>query len=208
MCRIFFDFDGTLANSLIRLYKLFCELCPENAFSYEEYWNIKRNRVTQKDFLANYFHFDEDRIARFHKEWLLKVEEKDRVLNEDIPVEGIDSVLRNLSETHTLYLITNRQSVEITKEQLKKIGWFVFFEKILVTEQKKSASELIRAEVSNIRSEDCFVGDTGEDIKTAKEFGAKSVAVTWGVISRDVLQTYVPDKIVDTVGELKKHFKI
>ena len=208
MRKIFFDFDGTLVNSQMRLYKLFCELCPENTFSYDEYWKIKRNRVTQKEFLAKYFHFDENRMALFHQKWLLKVEEKERVLSDDIPVEGMNSVLHDLSKTHKLFLVTNRQSLEITEEELKKFGWFSSFEKILVTEQKKSKPDLIRAEVSDIHSEDCFVGDTGEDIKTAKEFGAKSVAVTWGVINRGVLQTYVPDRIVDTVQELKNHFKI
>ena len=86
MVRFFCDFDGTLIDSQKRLYDLFCELCPESKMSYNEYWKIKRNRITQKDFLRKYFKYDDAKISLFHKLWLQKVEEKKRI-ESDIPVK-------------------------------------------------------------------------------------------------------------------------
>ena len=202
MTKFFFDMDGTIVNSQGRLYELFCELCPENIFSYEEYWEIKRKHVTQKEFLQKYFHYSEEKIDNFHKIWLDKVEEEKRVLTYDFPVNGMSDILKKLAEKHRLFLLTNRQSYEIAVRQMEQFGWLGFFDDLFITQQRDSKQELIRKSKIVIEKSDFFIGDTGEDIKTAKEFGAKSVAVTWGVLDSKVLEKYEPDLIVGNPRQL------
>ena len=48
---IFFDLDGTLLDVRARLYNLFIELAPETLCSLDEYWEIKRNGISQASFL-------------------------------------------------------------------------------------------------------------------------------------------------------------
>jgi phosphoglycolate phosphatase len=48
----------------------------------------------------------------------------------------------------------------------------------------------------------CIIGDSVSDIRYAKKAGVKSIAVTWGWQSRDLLIREKPDYIVESVGEL------
>lgn len=202
MANIFFDLDGTIVNSQGRLYQIFCELCPENKFSYDEYWEIKRTRVTQKEFLQKYFAYSDDKIADFHKKYLAKVEEN-KYINTDFKVKGIEAVLRKLCQRNCLYVVTNRQNTDKTIAQIDALGWNGLFKKVLVTNQKTTKAELIESEVG-VSAEDIFISDSGEDIKTAKKLGIKSVAVTWGILNRDILAAYQPDMIFDEVDDFDR----
>lgn len=199
MVRFFCDFDGTLIDSQKRLYDLFCELCPESKMSYNEYWKIKRNRITQKDFLRKYFKYDDAKISLFHKLWLQKVEEKKRI-ESDIPVKLIDVVLSKMKKKGKLYLVTNRQKTTEVYEQLKKFGWLNLFDDVLVTCQQTTKQKLVES-VGGISSDDIFISDTGEDIVMAKNLGMTTVAVGWGVLSKDILSEYKPDFLLERIED-------
>lgn len=202
MNNIFFDLDGTLVNSQIRLYNLFCLLCPENKFTYDEYWNIKRQHITQQNFLRTYFAYNDDKIARFRKKWFELVE-NDNNISEDILVDGMYEILEAFSKTNNLYVITHRQKKELAIKELKILNIGNFFKKVLVTEQKTSKVDLIRQNVA-ITKNDYIIGDTGEDISTAHDLGLKSIAVVWGVMNKSILEKYSPDFIAEKVGDLYK----
>ena len=198
--QIFFDLDGTLINSQPRLYKLFCAMCPENHFTYEQYWDIKRQRVTQAEMLKKYFQYPDDKINSFHAEWLAHVEDPEKML-QDTPFDGVTELLKNLSSRHELYIVTNRQSYEKTYEQIKLCGWESLITEVLVTEQKQNKTALAQ-KVLRSPGNAVWVGDTGEDMRAAKALDIPVIAVTWGVIHRMLLQEYLPDFIADSVAEL------
>ncbi len=202
MAKVFFDLDGTIINSQKRLYMLFCELCPENKFTYQEYWKIKRTHMIQKDFLRKYFNYSDNQIVAFNKSYLKRVEEPDLIAM-DCPVDGIEVVLRQMRQKHTLYVVTNRQDYEETVREIDRLAWRDIFEHIWVTEQRNTKAELITRHTT-VSPQDVFISDTGEDIKTARQLGIRSVAVTWGVLNREVLSSYQPDMIFDVVSDLKK----
>ncbi len=56
--------------------------------------------------------------------------------------------------------------------------------------------------LSNRKEEVYFIGDTEVDILTAKNAGVKSIAVTWGFRSREFLEKYKPDHLVNTPEEI------
>lgn len=204
MVNIFFDLDGTLINSQQRLYNLFVELCPECKMSYDEYWEIKRQRINQKDFLKKYFNYSDEQCKEFHKLWLEKVEESER-LDEDFLVDGVEDLLNKLSQKYRLYLVTNRQSKNLLIYELERLKIKNYFCDILVTEQKRAKLELIQG-VVNCSPDDVLIGDTGEDIKTAKELGIKSIAVSWGILGEKVLMEYLPDLIIGNANEIEHYF--
>lgn len=200
MARIFFDFDGTLINSQKRLYELFRELCPECTMSYEEYWSVKRGGVSQKSILQKYYGYDDDRVRKFHDLWLARVEEPARV-DGDTPVPGMEAVLRSCARRHRLCLVSSRQNRELAENELERLGWQPHFSAVLITEQKRTKEQLIRNYCS-VMPEDVLVGDTLEDIGTAKALGIKSIAVSWGILDHRILVDGNPDMVLDEVPEL------
>lgn len=200
MPNIYFDFDGTLIDSSKRLYNLFCELVPECEFGHKEYWAIKRRAVNQRDFLSMYYGYNDQQINRVHKLWLDRVENQDLMM-EDLPADGADHVLSELASISSLYLVTARQNEALVSHQLSRFGWTSYFADVLVTRQKVSKVELIRSKVSEIRGDDCMLGDTGEDILTAKKLGVRSYAVTTGNLNKSVLRSYKPDAIYDNLKD-------
>lgn len=204
MVNIFFDLDGTIVNSQYRLYNLFIELCPECKMSYNDYWKIKRGKITQKDLLIKYFNYSVEQCEFFHKIWMKRIEEEER-LREDFLVTGIYKVLENLSEKYSLYVVTNRQSEERTHKELEALNIKHLFLDVMVTEQKKTKSQLIKERV-DYSKQDFIIGDTGEDIKAAHDLGINSVAVTWGIMDEEILKQYKPDIIMREVSEIGSYF--
>jgi CRISPR-associated protein Cas8b1/Cst1 subtype I-B len=47
-----------------------------------------------------------------------------------------------------------------------------------------------------------YVGDETRDIEAAKKAGIQSIAVSWGYLSREILEKYKPDYIIDNPKEL------
>lgn len=206
MLSVFFDFDGTLIDSRKRQYQLFGELLPACEFSFDEYWKIKRQRVSQAKMLKLYGKFDDEQIQSFHARWLEKIEDPERLMNDQPFSENMTDVLRKLSRKYALYLVTARQNPFMVHEQLRRFGWDDVFENILVTEQRHSKSDLIRQNVKTGEM-DIIIGDTGEDIQAGKKLGIRTLAVTYGVMSKEVLMEYKPDYFVETPEGLVQYLE-
>ena len=199
MDKVFFDLDGTLINAQKRLYQLFKELCPECNLTEEEYNTLKRARISQKVLLKEKYNYNDSQIEIFHKIWMEKIEEKERI-ETDFPYVGTTILLKKLSQNHELYLVTNRQKKELVYCQIEKLGWKMFFKNLLITEGKESKANLIRSTTVPLHC-NVLIGDTGEDIKCAKELNIHSIAVCWGTLSKKILSEYTPDFIVERMED-------
>jgi phosphoglycolate phosphatase len=197
---IFFDLDGTLIDSRKRLYHLFQELVPTSSFSFEEYWKLKRQRINQTKLLSEWFKYSNDQIKEFKDNWLSKVEEDDR-LSLDTPFPSTLESLEKFAKNNNLYIVTNRQFINRTKSQIKKFGWDEYLKEVLITEQKQTKVQLVKENVC-FSSNDIFIGDTGEDILAGKELGLKTIAVLSGFLNKEILEEYLPDRILNDVTEL------
>lgn len=203
---IFFDLDGTILDSKPRLYHLFQFLVPESKFSFNDYWNLKKEKVSHSEILVKYFYFDKDRISQFIIEWMALIEAPEWI-SYDKPFEGISEYLSNLQINNELYIVTARQSKDIAMDQLKEMGLKYYFKDVFVTCQKNEKYDLInnRMKVSNL---DWIIGDTGKDIITGKKLGIKTAAVLSGFLSEGQLITYCPDIIVNNVTLFKPSNKV
>jgi phosphoglycolate phosphatase len=199
---IFFDLDGTLLDSRERLYRLFQNLVPASNLSFDEYWSFKKQKINHEQILKAQFGWLPEEIASFQKEWMSRIEEKD-YLDLDIPFEGVHEFLSDVKENFTLYIVSHRQFYESAGYQLDKWSLTKYFEKLLITKQQSKKADLILNIVPSVNRNDIFVGDTGEDIKTAQSLGITSIAVLSGFLSKEVLTTYNPDYIFNNITDIK-----
>ncbi|WP_419655304.1 putative HAD-superfamily hydrolase [Desulfosarcina variabilis str. Montpellier] len=194
---IFFDLDGTLVDCKYRLYNLFQELVPQSNFSFNDYCKIKSNKIDQKKLLQKYFNYSNDEVVSFKKNWLNNIEDESRLKQDKLL---FSFKLSKFSNRHDLFVVTNRQYKDRAIKQLENLGIAKYFKKILVTEQKMSKLDLIKANVI-YSSRDIIVGDTGEDLITGKELNIKTVAVLTGILKKEILMEYNPDLLVKDIKE-------
>ena len=195
---IFFDFDGTLIDSHRRLYELFQFLIPESTITFDEYWELKRNQIDHKTILKKYFGINNSQP--FEKEWMKKIETK-KYLDLDKPYEGVAEYLIYLKNKNlSLYLVTDRQLSRRVYYQLNKFGWVNLFNAVLITAQKYPKEKLIKPLLST-NNDNYIVGDTGKDILTGKNLKIKTIAVSNGFLSKEILEKYEPDAIYNKVTD-------
>lgn len=195
---IFFDLDGTLIDSKLRLYRLFQELVSQSKFTFDEYWSLKQNKINHAAVLKNYFDYDSKDIYLFEQNWLLQIE-SDEYLQYDKPFSGVTNYLLSLKERKfELYLVTARQFKVKVLSQIDLFGWSEIFTDILVTEQRSTKTDLIKS-LLHCESNDWIVGDTGADILIGKSLGIKTACVLSGFLNELVLKEYDPDIMLSSV---------
>jgi phosphoglycolate phosphatase len=180
---------------------LFQHLVPSSTFTFDEYWQLKKNKINHRAILIKYFNYSEESISLFEKEWMSKIEDS-QWLRFDIPFKGVTDFLKLLKTENNIYLVTARQFEQVLLNQIKQHGWEALFTGIFVTAQKNQKHELIEKGVIT-SNKDWFIGDTGKDIETGKILGMRTAAVLTGFLSKDRLIEYNPDIIVDSVLDLE-----
>lgn len=203
---IFFDLDGTILDSRKRLYVLFQQLVEKSVLSFDDYWNLKRNKIRHEQILKEYFEYSDKKITDFENIWMNKIESP-QLLALDEPFKNIEYCLNELKIKNALYLVTARQFRERAFSQLENLGLIDYFEEILVTEQKYEKASLIK-KCCKFSQGDYIIGDTGHDIKTGKGLGLKTIAVTYGFMSKKILKKYTPDYIIDDIMDINKILEI
>lgn len=199
--KLLFDLDGTILNSMVRMYQLFQTLVPTSKFTHDDYWALKRNKVSHHVILRDYFHYSIIDIEIFERAWM-KLIESDEFLSFDTLLPGVASRLSELQCKHSLYILTARQCRSKVIKQLESFSLLEFFTDVFVTEAKVDKYELIR--VSNLvcNSSDWMIGDTGHDILVGKKLGIQTAAVTCGFLSKTALLEYQPDIIEENICKL------
>lgn len=199
---IYFDLDGTLLDSRERLFRLFCDLTNQKILDFDEYWNLKRAMNDHRKILTEYLHFTSDNIDLFETQWLELIESETYLLL-DKPFVFTEDVLKSLfSKDFKLYVVTARQDRYGVLKQLNDYGLVTYFSNILVTESIQTKAQLILESGITLTQNDLLVGDTGMDIKTAKQIGIKSMAVLSGFRNMSVLQQYNSDYIGNDIRSI------
>ena len=117
---------------------------------------------------------------------------------------GIKSVIKKLSKTHTLAVISSNYD-EIMKKNLKSNNILDYFHYILGVEEGESKKKKIQSllkKTKAAKSEAVFITDTVGDIREAKKEKIKTMAVTWGFHKTGMLKKAKPDFIVKTPKQM------
>ncbi|MDO4764143.1 MAG: HAD hydrolase-like protein [Flavobacteriaceae bacterium] len=199
---IVFDLDGTLSCCKKRIYNLFDYLVKDSEISYESYWTLKFANLTNQEILKRYFRYSQQQTDTFTKEWMNLIESPLFIAYDSL-FDDVEGFLKSITKKANLYVCTARQSKNGTLEQLGSFGILPFFKGVLVTEQKKTKTELIVENIKDISSIDWIIGDTGHDIETGKKLGINTCAVLSGIMNQYNIEHYKPTKVVNKVTNFK-----
>lgn len=195
---IVLDFDGTIIDASDRMYMLFKDIAPEFNFSKEEYWKLKRDKISHKKMFEAVGKSNE--FNHFNAIWMDRIEAQ-KYLEYDKLYPDMDINIKILAENNRLILLTARQCEDKLKQELGRFDLEKYFSEILVTGGRNSKKELLKKFVlgHEIENNIVYISDMGQDVFIGNKMGIKTIAVTYGFMSEERLIEYNPDFIVRNI---------
>jgi HAD superfamily hydrolase (TIGR01549 family) len=196
---LIFDFDGTICDSIPPSVDITNEICLEMGYGKVNIQELKRLGIKG---LIKSRNIPLYKIPKIMSKYRKRI---DTIYEYVQPFNGIGNVLEKLSKKHTLGILTSNKS-EIVQDFLEKYNLnffsFIYSEKDIFGKDKKLKKVLSK---HNLKSnETYYVGDETRDIEAAKRLKLKTVAVTWGIESKQLLEKSNPDFIISKPEELLK----
>ena len=191
---VIFDFDGVLANTLEFAFLLHKENNP--TFTWEKY---------QKFGMGNFFDsmnkFINGEIHIVPKDFDDKYKEKIEKIN---VVDTLHETVLSLKKDYILALVSSTNSSVIDKFLVKEKLRDCFSDILgLDVAQDKTVKIKTLLEKYNINIDDAvIITDTVGDIKEGEACGVKSIGVTWGLHTREILERGNPITIIDDPKDL------
>jgi HAD superfamily hydrolase (TIGR01549 family) len=207
MSLILFDFDGVLADTLGDLLQFGQEACDELGV---------KHTATQDDLnsleimsFATYgqqLEVPDHLVDEFVRRCLGKFGEKQ---SPPKIFKGLGEVVRELSASNDIGVITGNSS-ENVKAFLAAHGLDGFVRAIYGVDSPGSKAKKISLAQNQFEAESeavFMIGDSASDIHAAKEASVKSIAVSWGHQSAEVLIRAMPDYLIHSPQELLEIFE-
>ena len=118
--------------------------------------------------------------------------------------DGIGEVIRELSVKHTIVIITSsvKRTVERALEHYKLLENISFIFDGLQGGTKSEKIQLAMEKFSAASGQTVMIGDCVSDIREGKIAGARTIAVTWGFQSRQLLLSESPDYVAERPSDL------
>ena len=200
---VIFDFDGTLANTL----DLVARIYNENAHHYGAL------PIDMKD-ISDYRKLGYKKAMKKLKiRWtvlprlvLFVSREMKKHMEEVEPYAGVVDVLNDIQKQGISIGVLTSNDGALVHEYLEKNNFpifdFIVSEKTMFGKEKALKKIMKRHDLH--RNRVVYVGDEPRDITACNKAGIKVIGVTWGVGGREGLIATPPDWLVDTPIELKK----
>ncbi len=209
---VVFDLDGTLVDSLPDIVAHLNTALADAGLATYSYEDIRRWVGRGAAYLvsqATQIVDDPDRradvMSRFRAHYRAAPYGRTQVF------DGIADALDGIQADRSLAVLSNKPDdlVQVIAKAL--LGSWTFRDirgERTGTPRKPDPTALISiAEGLEAAPEHCvLVGDSEVDVLTARGAGMTSVAVTWGLCDRDVLEQASPDHVVTTPAELRALF--
>jgi len=199
---IVFDFDGVLADSFSNLYTI-------NKLSAE----FVNRKISEEDYIKMFsgkFHHNLYNFLDLNEEELNKyLEYKYKIFNKYYIGANLFSfapdLIKRLSLTASLAIVSSAPE-EAIRRMLEKYGLVDNFFMILGMNKSGKILNLKKCitKAKGIDENSFFITDTVGDIIDGKEAGLKTIAVTWGFHSDNILEKINPNFIVNDYREIIK----
>ena len=199
---LLFDFDGVLVDS-IDVYEKTVTDCLKKIGQ-----PLTRGREEFLElFEGNFYESLKQKGVNMDKFTAASVDILSKVNYTDMkPFDAIRPVLRELAKNHPLIIISSNDSPTI-KEALRLYHFNGIFDDILGSDfmlSKKDKILHVIRKYSVTLQDIYYIGDTTGDIKEGKQAGVKTVGVTWGWHSKELIATSQPDYLFDKPEDLMK----
>ena len=192
---VIFDFDGTIANTLDSILKLFNEIASD--------YNLPIIKDSDKEKIRNFsakelvkeYRISPWKLLQLTKDILPKLKKNIKDIS---IVEGMADVFQDLEKLEIKIGIVTSNSKEnvelfLANQHISQID-FIHSEKSLFG-KGRVLSHLIKEQKLN-KERVVYVGDEVRDIEAARKAGIPVIAVTWGFNSEKRLQQSKPDYLV------------
>lgn len=199
---IIFDFDGTLADTLDTIAGITNRLAGE--FGYKP--TTKEEVETLKNFSSRQV-IKQSRVSIFKLPFLIRKVKKQLSLEiAKIPeFSGLKEAIYDVKNQGLALGILTSNSADNVRCFLEANSLIDCFEFIQSGAALFGKSQVIKRlmRAKGLQPEEViYVGDETRDIEAAKKSNIKVIAVSWGFNSRQVLEKYSPDFLIDSPGEL------
>lgn len=205
-----FDLDGTLANTLPTISNYgntALERFGYKAIPVEEYKNFVGNGadVLLRKMLIYTAGTDEN-VAQVRKFYDGLYEKAPSFLTK--VYDGMEYLISVLKESGILLCVNSNKPDDMTKAVISKLfpkNTFTMVEgqKEGTAKKPDPAAVLNMLETLNISKSECvYIGDSEVDIKTAKNAGITSIAVTWGFRDKEAIISASPDYVAQYPYEI------
>jgi phosphoglycolate phosphatase-like HAD superfamily hydrolase len=217
-----FDLDGTLVDTTKRFHITLNEVLKKRGIKTLEFQEFLDHYIADTLDDAIVSPQAEKREEKLHEIWMEFLRKYRTVdVPEDRPIEGAKEALKDVSDAGVpIAVITSciAPGAQI-EEELSRYGMLEFVDAIVtgsdVAEELDKGYHFSKKEIFmraayelGIDIRDCVVvGDYWNDIKDARELGAKTVAVLTGLMRKNFLQKFGPDAVIESVRELQKVVK-
>ncbi|MCF7817381.1 MAG: HAD hydrolase-like protein [Kiritimatiellales bacterium] len=199
---ILFDFDGTLAETMMLIHDVFNRL--SGVYGYRQMHEEEIGELRHMGIHEFVAHFG----IPVWKVPLIAIHAR-RLMHGDIhethPPKGLVDVLTQIHDSgryHMDILSSNRRKNVLKFLEEHSMGWFdeVHTTRSILS-KKRRVKKYIREKGIDPQTL-YYVGDTSVDVESARLAGAKVVAVTWGLNTAEALARSRPDYLVDHPRQL------
>lgn len=195
---IFCDLDGPILDGKLRHYNCYRDIVLQyggEPISIERYWLLKRNKI-QRTMLLELTGF-KGSYDEYFTSWIDLIEQK-KYLEYDVLKPDVHKTLLKWSEDcENLYIVTQRQNRENLIWQLSNLDIKKYFNKILTCPPGIEGSKYYALKDIAFNKA-IMIGDTEEDMMTAKRLGISSIAIKTGLREKKYLDANVyVDEIKD-----------
>lgn len=202
MKAVIFDFDGTVADSLLGVLAVYERAhkrpVPLTTTDVEGFRNKSLYTIAR-----------ELKIPLYKLAWLILFGRKafKEHLDKVQVYDGIGQLIKQLHEqgTHVYILSLNRPDSIHDFLRAHKLDDYVraVYGKAFVLNKAPKLRVLLQQE--GLQKQDaCYIGDQTIDVDSARRAGLRSIAVSWGYARREKLLNHHPDYIADNAAELAK----
>ena len=199
---ILFDFDGTLADTMMLIHTVFNRL--SSTYGYR---HLPEEEIEMVRHLSIHEFIDHVGISRW-KVPLIAIDAR-RLMHRDMdqihPPAGLAEVLTRIHESgrYIMDILTSNRRKNVVKFlERHSIDWFDEIEAThAVLSKKRRVEKYIRKRGLDPQTL-YYVGDTTIDIESARHAGARTVAVSWGLNTAETLAGANPDHLVNDPAQL------
>lgn len=200
---IIFDLDGTLINTDERLFQLHVYAAKKMHISHlrrGQYLELKHNGISEKNILKKMG--TRKNIFLDYQKKRMELIESSAFLKYDRLKSGVRELLKFLSSTHTLVLLTKRKETRNCFLELKRCKIDSFFKQIMI--EPRSKTEAIKNFFySNSFIVSAIVGDTEEDAAVAQANHLRLILVSDGFRSKNFLTKLHRPVVIEKIKDLK-----
>lgn len=197
---VYCDLDGPILDVSHRYWQIHRDVLTKLGSAYlsrRDYWHLKRMRKSTSDILAR---VNAQNLVGEYTEMRLACIEKPKYLEYDRVCPGARLALTILKRNHRLVLMTLRCSVEALHGELRHLELVSLFDRILSSGEQRIPRwgikvDLIHSDGYQDGTPGVIIGDSESDIVAGKQLGLRTVGISCGIRTEDLLVAMGADAV-------------